>query len=235
MEVSALGFYALAVIQAYLLGAVPFGYLLARQVAGIDVRTAGSGNIGATNVARLAGWKLGAAAFIFDVGKGLVAATLIPFAFWVIAQGTFESSGPMHVVETILTGGGFTDLRIACALAAIIGHVWTVFLRFKGGKGVATSLGAMLGLAPWPVLVAVAVWVAVTAVSRYVSLGSVAAAAALPVAFAVLEAGKLSESWRLLAVVTTVALIVIFRHRGNMKRLFSGGETRFNFRRRRDQ
>lgn len=222
--------YAAAAVQAYLLGAIPFGYLLAKYVKGIDVRTVGSGNIGATNVGRAAGVKLGIVAFALDVGKGMTAATLIPFCFWVLAGGEARADGAGEVLRLIIAGRGFVALRILCGLAAIAGHVWTIFLRLKGGKGVATSLGVMLGLAPWPTLAAFFIWAVVARISGYVSLASITAAAALPVAFVVMRWGELREEWLLTAFVTLVAVIVILRHRGNIKRLLAGSESRFNLR-----
>jgi glycerol-3-phosphate acyltransferase PlsY len=222
--------YSLALVQAYLLGAIPFGFLLARYVKGIDVRTAGSGNIGATNVGRVAGAPLGVLAFLLDVAKGLAAATVIPWALFIIAGG-YRAEGTGDVLRMIFTGRQFTDLRIVCGLAAIAGHVWTVFLRFRGGKGVATSLGVMLGLAPWPTLAAFSLWVVVTGVSGYVSLGSITAAAAMPVALAWLEWKDMAGQWRLVAFVAVVSGIVVWRHRGNIKRLLAGTEHRFRGRR----
>lgn len=225
--------YGLAVIQAYLLGAIPFGFLLAKFLKGIDVRTEGSGNIGATNVGRVAGARLGILAFLLDLAKGTLSATLVPFAFFVIARGSYQAGGAVDVLRGIFAAKGFTDLRILCGLGAVAGHVWTIFLGFKGGKGVATSLGVMLGLAPWPTLVALFAWAVVTSISGYVSLGSITSAAILPAAFVAFSWGGLRSEWHLLVLVTVVAVIVILRHRGNIKRLLAGTESRFNFRRRR--
>jgi len=233
MEPAQLALYAAALVQAYLLGAIPFGFLLAKYIAGIDVRTVGSGNIGATNVGRVAGVKLGLASFVLDLAKGLAAATVIPFSIFVIAKGDAALETRWDAVRFMFVGEGFTDLRILCGLAAIAGHIWPVFLGFKGGKGVATSLGVMLGLAPAATLAAFGLWIVVTGFSGYVSLGSVTAAAALPVLFAVFEWRSLEELWRLLAVMVLVAAIVIWRHRGNMRRLMAGTEKRISFSRRR--
>jgi glycerol-3-phosphate acyltransferase PlsY len=225
--------YALGVLQAYFLGAVPFGFILAKVLKGIDVRTVGSGNIGATNVGRAAGPKIGILAFVLDVAKGFVAATWIPFAVFAIASGHYTYNGVWDFLEQSLAGKGFADLRILCGLAAIAGHVWTIFLGFKGGKGVATSLGVLLGLAPWPTVAALFVWSVVTRASGYVSLGSVVSAVALPAALVVVEWGHLAENWHLLAATAAVAAIVVVRHRGNIKRLLDGTESRMSFKRRR--
>ncbi len=225
--------YSLAVIQAYLLGAIPFGFLLVRFLKGIDIRTEGSGNIGATNVGRVAGARLGILAFLLDLGKGTLSATLVPFAVFVIVRGSYQADGAGDILRGIFAAKGLTDLRIFCGLGAVAGHVWTIFLGFKGGKGVATSLGVMLGLAPWPTMVALFVWAVVTSVSGYVSLGSITSAAVLPVAFIAFSQGDLRSEWHLLALVIAVAVIVILRHRGNIKRLIAGTESRFNFHRKR--
>ena len=224
MEGITLLFYAAGVFLSYFLGSIPFGFILAKLVKGIDIRTVGSGNIGATNVARVVGIKTGITALIFDVLKGFVATTLIPFSFFVIAGGDIGAGSAAEILREIVAGQGFTGLRILCGFAGIAGHVWTCFLRLKGGKGVATSLGVMLGLAPLATIIAFSVWIIVTAVTRYVSAGSIAAAVALPVAFACLSWGELGENRRLFAVIVVVGLLVIVRHRSNIKRLLNGTE-----------
>jgi glycerol-3-phosphate acyltransferase PlsY len=231
LNVPRIAFHAVAVVQSYLLGAIPFGLLLVRYVKGVDVRTVGSGNIGATNVGRVAGVKLGIIAFILDLGKGLAAATVVPFAICVLANDSYSIDASSSVFREMFVGRDFTDLRIVCGLSAIVGHVWPVFLRFKGGKGIATSLGVMLGLTPWPTLLAFGTWIVVAAVSRYVSVASITAAAAMPVAFLALEWKDLADRWRLLAVIILVTVIVIVRHRGNIRRLIAGTESRIEFKR----
>ncbi|ABB33235.1 protein of unknown function DUF205 [Geobacter metallireducens RCH3] len=182
---------------AYLLGSIPTGLLLAKA-AGVDIRTTGSGNIGATNVYRTLGRSVGIATLVGDCLKGLI---------------------PVLAAKYL----GMTDLWIALAgLAAFLGHVYTVFLGFKGGKGVATALGVFLGLAPLAVLIALGIFVAVVATSRYISLGSITAAAAMPpvVAF-------LSGRPPLVGVTVVIALLVIWKHRENIQRLRAGTENRF--------
>ncbi len=193
--------YAGAVAVAYLLGAIPFGFVLVKVVKGVDVRTIGSGNIGATNVARAGGAFLGIVAFVLDVAKGFVAATAVPLGAYLIANPS--SSAAAGFFSQLIAGKGFTDLRMLCGLAAIFGHVWTVFLSFKGGKGVATALGVLVGLAPLPSGIAFAVWLIVTGASGYVSLGSIVAAIALPIAFALVHLSQLAEDWRLFAFTSS--------------------------------
>jgi glycerol-3-phosphate acyltransferase PlsY len=185
------------VIAAYLIGSIPTGLLLGK-VFGVDIRTTGSGNIGATNVYRTLGRKVGVMTLVGDCLKGLI---------------------PVLVAKQM----GLPDLGIALVgLAAFLGHVYTVFLGFKGGKGVATALGVFLGLSPLAVLLTLAVFVLVLFKWRYVSLGSIVAAAAMPVFVAAIDR-------RLSIVVVTllVAVLVIWKHRENIKRLRAGSESKF--------
>lgn len=232
MDTRTLCLYALAAAQAYFLGAIPFGFLLVKAIKGIDVRTVGSGNIGATNVGRAAGVKIGMLALALDVAKGFIAVTWIPFAMFVLANGHYQFKGILDLLKQSLVGPGFADLRIVCGLAAIVGHIWPAFLNFRGGKGVATAMGALLGLAPWPTLVALFIWSITTRVSGYVSLGSIVAAVALPVTLTILEWKDLSTKRHLVALTVTVAALVILRHRSNIQRLIAGTEHRTDFRRR---
>jgi glycerol-3-phosphate acyltransferase PlsY len=182
---------------AYLLGSIPTGLLLGKAY-GIDVRKEGSGNIGATNLYRTVGRKVGAITLIGDCLKGLLPVLAVKF-----------SALP-------------ADYAAWVGLAAFCGHVFSVFLKFKGGKGVATALGVFLGLAPLAVAGAVAAFVVMMLVWRYVSLGSITAAAVMPIAVWVLGGG------RVLGVVTMlIAVIVIIRHLENIKRLVAGTENRF--------
>jgi glycerol-3-phosphate acyltransferase PlsY len=190
----------LVVVVGYLLGSIPFAYLAGR-LRGVDIRTVGSKNVGATNVFRTLGKRIGITVMVLDIAKGLVAV--------LIARGLTDSPWP-----------------IAAAAAAIVGHVFPVWLRFRGGKGVAVAGGAMIGLAPIPALVVVVIWFAVVALTRYVSLASVVAAALFP--FLVLLFG---EPWPVVAFTALAAVAVIVRHRANIGRLLAGEELRLQFRR----
>jgi acyl phosphate:glycerol-3-phosphate acyltransferase len=224
----ALAVHTAAAVLAYLVGAIPFGFILVRLTTGRDVRSVGSGNIGATNAARAAGPAVGILAFTLDVTKGFLAATAIPFiAFIILNGGSAGQGGPL--IRQMVVSRDFDDLRMICGLAAIVGHVWPIFLDFKGGKGVATSLGVLLGLAPGATLIALGVWIVVTGVSRYVSLGSIIAAVALPIAFALVDRGRIAADYRLLGFTVLVALLVIIRHRSNIARLLAGTENRVRF------
>ncbi len=191
---------ALGVLLAYLLGAIPTSYLVARRFGHIDLREHGSKNLGATNLYRVMGWRYAVPAGAFDVAKGTI---------------------PVLLIAPRL--GTSPWLPITLGLVAILGHVFSVFVRFHGGKGVATAAGAVLGLAPLPLAVSAAVWVAVVWTSRYVSLGSMAGAVAFPLAAWWLQPGNTPT---LLAGVVLAAFIV-FNHRANIRRLLAGKEARF--------
>ena len=201
------------VIGAYLLGSIPWGFIIGR-IYGVDVRTVGSKNIGATNVTRTVGRIPGKICFVLDFLKG----GLPVLAALQIAAADVWKSGAEWVV-------------LAVMLATIIGHIFPVFLHFKGGKGVSTAAGAIMALAPIPLLVAFTVWVIVFLVSRYVSLASISAAAVLPVvawAFAVANVGStVARSNLTLIFLTVIAVLAIVRHHSNIQRLLNGTESRF--------
>lgn len=191
---------------AYLLGAIPFGYLVVRLRQGRDIRSAGSGNIGAANVARTAGPWAGLLTLLLDAAKGYLAA-------WLAARWSDD------------------DIRwiIAAALAAMIGHLFPVFLKFRGGRGVATGAGAFL-LICWPaILGALAVWALIVGLFRYASLGSIAAAAALPPLIYVLYAPPHAPPQMVSLGATLAAIMIILRHRPNIRRLIAGTEPKLKF------
>lgn len=192
----------LAVAGSYLLGSIPFGLLLARWVAGVDVRTVGSGNVGATNVGRVLGHKGFAVVLVLDAVKGAIP---------VLVLAPLTATDPSQL----------DLLRALCALFAVLGHVFSVFLRFRGGKGVATTLGAIVALSPLAALATLIVFLLVIVAFRIVSLASVAAAVAFP--FAVYFVGGSRES---LGFAALVALLVIVRHRSNLIRIAQGTEPR---------
>ena len=191
---------ALLIAAAYLLGSVPFGLLIAR-LRGVDLRQVGSGNIGATNVYRCVGKRWGIAAFALDAVKGFVPA----FGFPMLAAGAPDWLG------------------LACGVAAVAGHNWPVWLRFRGGKGVSTSAGMLLGLAPAAAGIGFAVFAATVLLTRFVSLGSILAALAVPAAYL----GMRGTENRLLAgALVAMGLLVVVKHRANIKRLLAGTEPR---------
>lgn len=196
----------LSVITAYLVGSIPVAYIFGKVFRGIDIREHGSGNVGATNIARVMGKKTGIIVFVLDLSKGLVAVTLIPMFF----HGIFVSSGEPSELMLVLSGG-----------ASIIGHMWTIFLKFKGGKGVSTTAGVMAGLHPTILVGGLIVWIAVFAVWKYVSLASISAAVALPI-LAVITGKDLV----FVAFCGIICILGVYGHRSNIKRLLQGSETR---------
>lgn len=187
----------LVVIIAYLIGSIPFGYLIVRAKEGGDVRETGSGGTGATNVTRRAGRSAGVLTLILDAAKGALAI--------VVAQLLLNNDWSLA----------------AAAIAVILGHIFPVWLRFKGGKGVATGVGVFLVLAPFAVLIAGVVFLAVVLLTKYVSLGSILAAATIP-----LLVWLQAEPGSLLTAAVVGALLIIFAHRANLTRLWNGTESR---------
>lgn len=196
--------YFAAALVAYIVGSIPFGYI-AGSIAGVDLRQHGSGNIGATNTLRVLGRKYGYAVFIGDVLKGFVA---VRFALWL---------AHFHPEASYLIG-------IVAALFVVLGHSFPVWLRFRGGKGVAAAAGACLGLLPLATLIAVTVWIGMFFVFRYVSLASIIAAVTLALSAWLL--GNATDPI-LLGFTWLIVGLIILRHRSNIVRLFQGREPRF--------
>ncbi|HVR37356.1 MAG TPA: glycerol-3-phosphate 1-O-acyltransferase PlsY [Methylomirabilota bacterium] len=210
-----MGAYALTAVFGYLLGSIPTGYVMARA-KGVDIRKVGSGNIGATNVMRILGRPLGILVLLFDAAKGWIACNGVPLLVLSMAGGA-AGDGEPATVNLAITGG----------IAAILGHNYTCWLRFKGGKGIATSAGVMLGLAPMALLAALGIWIVVVVLSRYVSLGSIVAAACLP--FSVWWCGG---SPQVVVVAALLGALAIYKHRSNIQRLIQGTENRIGSQRR---
>jgi len=186
-------------LVSYLLGSIPTGFVWCKA-RGIDIRTIGSGNIGATNVMRALGKPIGIVVLLLDAAKGFV---------------------PVFVAPVFFPQADKTWLQIVCSVAVVAGHNWTCWLKFKGGKGIATSAGAMLAMLPVPLLCAAVVWGVVFAVSRYVSLASIAAAAALPVA-----TGWIERNVTFTVFTAVLAAVAIYKHKPNIQRLLAGTEHR---------
>jgi glycerol-3-phosphate acyltransferase PlsY len=211
--------YIIVAVVAYLLGSIPFGYLLVRTFRGQDIRLSGSGNIGATNVARSGAKGLGIATLILDALKGVLAVYLAA----VIVGSKYPLCLPHLEIYFCVYALPFQSMA---ALFAVIGHVFPVWLRFKGGKGVATALGVFCVLFPKAILISLPIFIVVVALTRYVSLGSILGAIAFPVAAYFIE----KPDHLSLALTSAVALIVVAKHHQNISRLFSGTENRFGAR-----
>ncbi len=194
-------------LLAYVAGATPFGYLVAKW-KGIDIRQHGSGNIGATNVIRVLGKKIGIPVFAMDMLKGLL--PVVAARFWCTHTG-HEPTWPM----------------LLAALGSVLGHNFTFWLGFKGGKGVATSAGAILALLPAALGVAVVVWMIFFFSTRYVAVASIAAGLSLPLTVLAQRALTGSPALPLLGFATVIGLLAVWRHRSNIQRLRSGTENRF--------
>lgn len=199
-------------VVAYLLGSIPFGYLLVKIFRGQDIRLSGSGNIGATNVARSGAKGLGIATLLLDAAKGLLAVWLAS----ALAQSSYNACGSVPCLPV-------KELMSIAALFAVLGHVFTVWLKFRGGKGVATALGTFIVLYPRAVLVCLAVFVVIVAISRYISLGSIVSAAAFPLVIYMMG----GRDWPSLLMVSAIALLVIVKHHQNISRILAGNENRF--------
>jgi glycerol-3-phosphate acyltransferase PlsY len=200
-------------VTSYLLGSIPFGYLLVRIFQGQDVRKTGSGNIGATNVARTGSKGLAIATLVLDALKGYVAVWHV--FYWAGHHPTHVPDAGAHSVYI------FASLA---ALFAIIGHMFPVWLRFKGGKGVATAVGAFLAIAPSAVGVVLVVFILIVAVTRYVSLGSMVSAALFP--FVAWRLNPETNAALIFALMAACALLIVVRHKDNIRRLLDGNENK---------
>lgn len=205
---------AITAVAAYLLGSIPIGYLLVRFARHQDIRALGSGNIGATNVLRSGGKGLGAATFLLDVLKGCASVWLGSVVWSAFAAIAPTASRPP-----------LRDFQALAALCCVLGHMFPVWLRFRGGKGVATGFGVFLVAAPWAALAAIGLFALVLALTRYVSLGSILAAASFPVFAWFLVGGE--RPLFFIAVQAAVALLIILKHHQNIRRLCTGTESRF--------
>lgn len=206
-------FWIFVVLTSYLAGSIPFGLLVAKLVTGTDIRKVGSGNIGATNVARTLGAKWGISVLVLDALKGLLPVLLIPPLF-------VSTNSP-----------DFDHVRVLSGVATILGHMFPVWLGFRGGKGVATSLGVILVLGPWSTLIAVAAFILIFLISRIVALSSIVAATAFGIAQLV-QMGAIAftrEKWSLAAFSIAVPLLIIVRHWSNLGRIMRGEEKKFQF------
>jgi len=210
--------YIVIALGAYLLGSIPFGFLVAK-LKGIDIRSAGSGNIGATNAMRVLGKPAGIFVLLMDALKGYLACALVA----PVVYNWFAPHASGLVVDFQNSPADLqARFKVLAGVCAVMGHNYTCWLRFKGGKGIATTAGVYIALAPWPLLIALVVFILAVVITRYVSVGSIAAAIALPVAVWVMFPHMI-----LLGIVTTaLGVMAIYKHRSNIQRLMAGTENR---------
>ncbi|MBL7149155.1 MAG: glycerol-3-phosphate 1-O-acyltransferase PlsY [Candidatus Cloacimonetes bacterium] len=199
-------------VFAYLLGSIPTSFLMGKLIKGIDIREYGSGNVGATNALRVLGTKIGIITLLIDIGKG----------FFAVQIGKLLVSEPSNL---FLIGTG---------LFGIIGHIFTIFLKFKGGKGVATSAGVFIALSPLPVAIALVVFVVTVWLSKYVSLGSMVAAFVFFLVELIVNVRNRFANFELLIFIFLLMVFIFIRHKANIKRIIDGNENRISFRDRRD-
>ena len=226
--------YIIVAVIAYLLGSIPFGYILVRVFRGEDVRAIGSGNIGATNVARKAPG-LGIATLVLDAGKGFAAVTIAMALMHRLHPPTYVLVGTPEQLEAVRQAGrpGAQQFYLVAAVAAvfaILGHVFPVWLKFKGGKGVATGVGAFIALAPKAVLIVLLIFVVIVAAFRYISLGSIVATAAFPLFAWLLYRYQASPA--VFAAMVVASALIIAKHHQNIRRLLAGTEHRFELKHR---
>jgi len=213
---------AIIVILSYLIGSIPNSIIISKAVRGIDIRKHGSGNAGGTNVMRVLGWKYGLVVIFLDALKGAIAVVIISRLFY----------GPLPF-ENVSPFDDFTLVQIIAGVSAVIGHIWTVFAGFKGGKGIATALGMLLTLITVDMLIAVGVFGLVVLISRYVSLGSIIAAISVPATLFIRENlfhVDIPGYSTLFPFIIGVTALVIFTHRKNLVRIFNGNENKISFR-----
>jgi glycerol-3-phosphate acyltransferase PlsY len=208
-------------VPSFLLGSIPFGYLLVRIFRKQDIRRHGSGNIGATNVARTGSRGLAIVTLLLDALKGYAA---VAFAHWYALRTTVEGSSGTYATYEKLTPETVVMLAALAALCAILGHMFTPWLGFEGGKGVATAVGAFAAIAPRAVLVSLALFIVILAITRYVSLGSIVGAVAFPIA-----CWWMAPDMRdpiSMSLIAVSSLLIVVRHHANIKRLLAGTESR---------
>lgn len=212
---------AIIVILSYLVGSIPNSIIVSKMVKGIDIRQHGSGNAGGTNVMRVLGWRYGIFVIGLDAVKGVIAVLLIARLHY----------GPLPF-NNVSPFDDFTLVQIIAGVAAVIGHIWTVFAEFKGGKGIATALGMLMMLITFEMLIAIGVFLIVVTISKYISLGSLVAALSIPLSL-ILRENVLHDHINgyntILPFVIFLTLLVIFTHRKNLIRIFNGTENKFSF------
>jgi glycerol-3-phosphate acyltransferase PlsY len=212
---------ATIIILSYLVGSIPISIIISKLSHGIDIREHGSGNAGGTNVMRVLGWKKGLLVILLDALKGAFAVVVIARLHY--GGLPFQNVSPFD---------DFTLVQIIAGIAAVIGHIWTVFAGFRGGKGIATALGMLIMIVTVDMLVALGIFILVVSLSRYVSLGSILAALSVPLTLIFRENilhDHINSYGTLLPFVVAVSLLVVFTHRKNVVRLLNGTESKLSF------
>ena len=212
---------ATIIILSYLVGSIPTSIIISKLAKGIDIREHGSGNAGGTNVMRVLGWKQGLLVIILDALKGAFAVVVIARLHY--GGLPFQNVSPFD---------DFTLVQIIAGIAAVFGHIWTVFAGFRGGKGIATALGMLIMIVTVDMLIAVGIFILVVSISKYVSLGSILAAISVPLTLVVRENilhDHIQSYGTLLPFVIAVSLLVVFTHRKNVVRLLNGTESKLSF------
>lgn len=212
---------ATIIILSYLIGSIPNSIIVSKITKGIDIRDHGSGNAGGANVMRVLGWKHGLLVILLDAFKGVLAVVVVARLHY--GSIPFDNITPFD---------DFTLVQIIAGISAVIGHVWTIFADFKGGKGIATALGMLMMIITVDMLIAVGVFVIVVTISKYISLGSLIGAVSVPLSLVIRENifnVDIQGYHTILPFIIAVTLLVIYTHRGNVVRIFNGTENKVNF------
>jgi len=212
---------ATIILLSYLVGSIPTSIIVSKIARGIDIREHGSGNAGGTNVMRVLGWKHGVLVILFDAFKGVLAVVVVARLHY--GSMPFQNVTPFD---------DFTLVQIIAGVSAVIGHVWTIFAGFRGGKGIATALGMLLMIITVDMLIAVGVFIIVVTISKYVSLGSLIGTIAVPLSLIIRENVfnvDIQGYNTLLPFIIAISLLIIFTHRKNVVRIFNGSENKLSF------
>src|SRR4030067_2234887 len=209
------------IILSYLIGSIPTSIIISKAAKGIDIREHGSGNAGGTNVMRVLGWKHGVLVILLDAFKGVLAVVVVARLHY--GSIPFENATPFD---------DFTLVQIIAGISAVIGHIWTVFAGFKGGKGIATALGMLLMIITVDMLIAIGVFIIVVTISRYVSLGSLIGTITVPLSLIIRENVfnvDIPSYNTILPFIIAVSLLVVYTHRKNVVRILDGSENKLSF------
>lgn len=218
---------SIIIILSYLVGSIPTSIIISKIVRGIDIRNYGSGNAGGTNVMRILGWKYGILVILLDAFKGAIAVIIIARLHY-FGVLPFENVSPFD---------DFTFVQIIAGISAVVGHIWTIFAGFKGGKGIATALGMLIMIITIDMLIALAVFSLTVAISRYISLGSILGAISVPFTLVIRENlfySNIEGYQTLLPFLFAISFLVIYTHRKNIVRILNGTENKINFRKNRN-